>query len=127
MTVCIAGMADVGKSLVLSCDSMISTGAFSGDHIAFKLYPLAAATGIWSAMMCGNDISQVSPVVQEANERLVRIRGDSITADAVGRAFADAYQAVRRTKVQDQLLSPLGLTLERFQAEGAAHFWRHLS
>src|ERR1700728_2840205 len=122
MTVCVAGMADAGKSLVLSCDSMISTGEFSGDHVAFKLYPLAAATGIWSAMMCGDDISHVWPVVQEANERLIRIGWDAITEDSVGRAFAEAYQAVRRMHAQDEVLSPFGVTFEQFRSDGPRIF-----
>jgi len=122
MTVCVAGMADVGKSLVLSCDSMISTGNFSGDHVAFKLYPLATSVGMWSAMICGNDISQVWPVVQAADDRLVEIKPDALTCEAVGRAFADAYQAVRRNYAQNQILSPFDVTIEQFRSEGPRIF-----
>jgi len=122
VTVCVAGMADAGKSLVLSCDSMISTGDFSGDHVAFKLYPLAAATGTWSAMMCGDDITHVWPVIQEANERLIRIGRDSVTEETVGRAFAEAYQSVRRIHAQDEVLSPFGITFEQFRSDGARIF-----
>lgn len=122
MTVCIAGMADVGKSLVLSCDSMISTGDFSGDHVAFKLYPLAAPTGTWSAMMCGDDIAHIWPVIQAANDRLVEIKADSLTSEAVGRAFANAYQYVRRAHAQDQVLSHFDVTIEQFRSNGPSIF-----
>lgn len=122
MTVCVAGMAEAGKSLVLSCDSMISTGDFSGDHVAFKLYPLAAPTGVWSAMMCGDDISHVWPVIQAANDRLIAIQADLLTSEAVGRAFAGAYQAVRRAYAQDQVLSSFDITIEQFRADGPRIF-----
>lgn len=121
MTVCIAGMANVGKSIVLACDSMISTGEVSGDQVAFKLYPLAAPA-VWWAMIAGDEITQVWPVIQEANNRLLAISADSLTSEAVGRAFADSYQWVRRSYAQDRVLSPFGITMEEFRSDGQRIF-----
>lgn len=122
MTVCIAGLADVGKSIVISCDSMISTSEFAGDRVAFKMYPLAAPIGIWEAMIAGNEISQVVPVIDRANSLLLALHPDSINAEGVGRAFADAYQSIRREYAQDQVLSPFGVTMAEFRSDGPRIF-----
>jgi hypothetical protein len=122
MTVCIAAMADVGKSIVIACDSMISTGEVSGDRVAFKIYPLGTNEKVWVAMMAGDDISQVSPVIQEANSRLLGIQANQLTTEAVGNEFVAAYQSVRRKYAQDQILSPFGITMEDFRNNGLQIF-----
>jgi hypothetical protein len=116
MTVCIAAMADTGKSMVLICDGMITAGAeFSGDAIADKLYPLSDRFQWW-AMISGDDITRVVPVIDLAIEKLVSIPQAKNTVQEVERAVVSAYQEVRLQRCEDCVLSPIGMTLHEYKS-----------
>jgi hypothetical protein len=115
MTVCIAALADVGKSLVLVCDRMITSGSdFIGDAIASKLFPLSDRYQWW-AMISGEDITRVVPVLELAVEKLVALPQPQNTCREVERAVVSAYQEIRLQKCEDEVLSPIGMTLEEFK------------
>ena len=107
MTVCIAALADCGKSLALVCDSMISLDGLTGDRAAFKICPLTTPAQWW-AMIAG-DVSHVVPIVEAASANLLNLTDAANTRETVERAVVSAYQKVRRQLVEDAILSPLGL------------------
>jgi hypothetical protein len=111
MTVCIAALADVGKSLVMACDSMLSTIEFSGDKVAFKLYPLSDRFHWW-AMIAADDLSHVVPIIDAATLRLLDLSDANNTVAHTERAVVAAYQDVRTQYAQDFILVPIGLTMQ---------------
>jgi len=111
MTVCIATLADVGKSLVMVCDAMLSGIDFSGDRVAYKLYPLTEA---WWVMVAGDDITHIVPVIEEVTLRLAVLTAATNTLAYVERVVVESYQKVRMQHAGDLVLAPIGVTLERF-------------
>lgn len=115
MTVCIAALADVGKSLVLACDSMLSGESFSGDHTALKMYPLTAPFQWW-AMVAG-DVSHAVPIIESAVLGLFGLSDSTNTRETVERAVVSAYQGVRRQLAEDLVLTPIGANWGSVQGE----------
>jgi 20S proteasome alpha/beta subunit len=113
MTVCVAALADVGKSIVLACDSMLSGGEFSGDKVAHKLYPLSGQFH-WCAMAAGDDITHIAPVIDGAVLGLLGLTDVTNTAENVERTVVAAYQNVRIRHAEDMVLAPIGMTMESF-------------
>jgi hypothetical protein len=111
VTVCIAALADVGKSLILACDSMLSTGEFSGDKIALKLYPLTDRFQWW-AMISADDIGHIVSVIDAATLKLLDLSDSNNTVTHVERAVVAAYQGVRAQYAEDLVLVPIGLTTQ---------------
>lgn|ERR1035438_1372909 len=113
MTVCIAALANVGKSLVLACDSRLSAESFSGDNTAIKMYGLTSPFQWW-AMVAG-DVSHAIPVIEAATLRLLALTDATNTRETVERAVVSAYQGVRRQLAEDSVLTPLGFDWEYLQ------------
>jgi len=120
MTVCIAALADLGKSLVLVCDSRLSAGEVSGDRAANKMFPLSDQFQWW-AMVSANDITQVPSVLDAVVHSLFRVSDSTNTAAIVERCVLEAYMAIRMRYAADLVLSPIGFTVERFLANSERH------
>jgi 20S proteasome alpha/beta subunit len=115
MTVCIAALADVGKSVVMACDTMLSGSDFSGDKVAFKLYPLSDRFHWW-AMVSGDDITHIVPIIEAATLNLLGLSGSSNDRATVERAVVAAYQDVRTRYAEDLVLAPIGMTMETWRS-----------
>jgi hypothetical protein len=120
MTVCIAALADLGKSLVMVCDSMLSSGDFSGDRIANKMYPLSDCFQWW-ALVAASDVTRIPSLVDAVIRRLLSLSDSTNTVETVERAAVEAYQSVRTRYAADLVLSPIGLTMEQFVNRGEWH------
>lgn len=114
MTVCIAALADAGKSLVLVSDSMLSTVEVSGDKIANKYFPLSDRYQWW-AMIAAEDVTHVMPIIEAALPLLLRMTDETNTCDYVERTMIAAYKYVRLRYAEDLVLAPIGLTLDELK------------
>jgi hypothetical protein len=114
MTVCIA-MNCIGaeqQSMIFACDSMISTSDMSSDLMAFKSRGIGMS---WLTLFAGNDISCITPILREVG---VHLRMNADTLDNVQMAFIRAIQSQLRNKAENEILFPLGYTLEEFKQTG---------
>lgn len=112
MTIGIAAYCAHDSVIVMACDMMISTGDMSADITGIKSRAIARH---WLALFAGNDISSVVPLIKEVNGIL---KGEPDTLENVGQAFTNAFQTQLRQKNENEILRPLGYTLERFQEVG---------
>lgn len=113
MTVCIAALADLGKSLVMACDSRLSTEKVFGDKAAQKMFPLSNEFQWW-AMFAGDDITQIPILYNAMLHSLFRVSDATNTAEFVSRCAMEAYRFVRLRRAVDLVLSPTGFTLQQF-------------
>jgi hypothetical protein len=113
MTVCIAALADDGRSLVMTCDSMLSSESFSADHTAVKMHVLTAPFPWW--IMAAGDVSHTIPVIELAGLKLLAMTETTNTREFVERAVVSAYQGVYRQVAEDVVLTPLGFDWEYLQ------------
>lgn len=120
MTVCIAALADVGKSLAMACDSMLSSAELSGDRVAYKLYPLSDRFQ-WSAMVAADDLTHVVPVIEAAILALIGLSDSTNNLTEIERAVVTAYQGVRMQYAEDSVLSPIGMTMESIRQNPVGH------
>jgi hypothetical protein len=111
MTVCIAALADVGKSLVLVCDSMLSTEQFSGDRTAGKLFPIGQS---WWAMIAASSLGHVAPIIEAATLLLSRLPDEENTLEAVSHCVTIAYRSQWARHAESVVLFPVGLTWKTF-------------
>jgi len=116
MTVCIAALADLGRSMVMACDSMLSAGEYTGDAIADKMYPLSSQFQWW-AMVSGGGVIHMPTVISAIVHKLFSLSVSTNTAENVQRWVAEAYQDVRSRHAEDMILSPLKITLEDFKSK----------
>ena len=127
MTVCTAALGDLGKSLVLACDSMLSIPDASGDRVAFKLYPLTDRYQWW-VMIAADDVTHIVPIIEAAVLGMLNLTDETNTRENVERIFVAAYQKIRLRYAEDLILSPLGVTFDQFidSAEWQARFTEDL-
>ncbi len=110
---CIAAMADLGKSLALACDGMLSSTDFSGDAVAYKVHPLSTKFH-WMAMFAGDNLTHIMPVISRIQIAFTSLTEDSNRAELIKRVAQAAYQTERMQFAQDLVLAPLGMNLEGF-------------
>jgi hypothetical protein len=125
MTVCIAALCFSENYMVFTSDTMITTADTSSDFASIKSRGVGTA---WMAMFAGNDITSVGLILAEV-DRLVAQDEDSVAN--VQRAFTVAFQSELRKKSENEILQPLGYTLQEFKEMGLAqlgteHFSRLL-
>jgi hypothetical protein len=119
MTVCLAALANSGKSLVLACDSMLSAESFSSDRIADKMFVLTTPYQWWA--MYAGDVVNVVPVIELAVKRLLNLSPATNTREIVEREILAAYQTVRGQLAADSVLSPVGLTWQAILQNAELH------
>jgi hypothetical protein len=107
MTVCIAAIAESGKSIISVTDQMLGAGVMTAD-LPMMLKGKRIAQN-WTASFAGNDVSVVPPIMRKVEERL-----DGDDASEVGRVFASVYQEERARVAEETILSPLGLDMKSF-------------
>lgn len=108
MTICIAAFCHASKSLILACDSMVTTSDMSADPGAVKILPVSSQ---WMTMFAGNDISVVTPIMHRMDNVLLS------SLDDVSGAFRVSFAAELMLRAQDVLM-PLGFTVEEFKEHG---------
>lgn len=113
MTVCIAAHNFLSKSVICATDSMISIGDMSADASARKWF---AFGNHWVAMYAGNDISCATPIRGRIRKRIEDRNKESM--DDVVEAFVLAYQEELKVKTENEILGPIGYTLQGFKSNG---------
>jgi hypothetical protein len=114
MTVCIAVACDEHTStpkLLMVPDTHLTIGVTSADVL--KARSLAKT---WSTMMAGDDVTYAEDVVSGA--RTILESKPSHELKDVALAMAKAYQAVRRSQIEEQHLSSYDLDMASFLAKG---------
>jgi hypothetical protein len=112
MTVCVCSHCSQSNTLLFASDSMISTTDMSSDNMAFKFRGIG---GHWIAMFAGNDISSITPILRDVMAYLA-LRPD--TLDNVQAAFITSFQRLLTDKAENEVLRPLGYTMEEFKQAG---------
>jgi hypothetical protein len=125
MTVCIAAMANNGNGpdddyIVTACDSMLSfgDGTLTADNLAQKRNFIARN---WSVMISG-DVSEASLVIDGIREHARASSGDDFwkkefkSTDITDFAVC-AYKKRLNQKIQNEVLTPYGLTLGQFDIQ----------
>jgi hypothetical protein len=114
MTVCIAAQCFPQKCLVLASDMMVTTVDMSSDAASVKSRGIGKK---WMVLFAGNDISSVDPIVTEVREQC-RLSTYKDTIPEVRDAFIKAFQTQLRLKSENEVLKPIGYSLEEFKKSG---------
>lgn len=120
LSVCLASVADRGRSIVVSTDQMISLDSVSLDHTVVKGDFLGVA---WFAMWAGDDIAPIPSIISRTKKILVDDgRPKSWSRDEVAAALAQAYQDETLARAVTEYLSPLGIDMPTFLSKGPEIF-----
>lgn len=120
MTVCIASLAEVNRTIVVATDQMASMATISIDHAMVK----ADFIGSWFAMWSGDDITPIPTILARAREILEEHGRPSFewTAAQAGDALSRAYQEETRRRAVAEFLTPFDLDMPKFLSDGAHIF-----
>ena len=114
MTVCISAHCFKENTLVLASDSMVSTGDMSSE----TLVKIRGLTRHWITHFAGNDVSVVELIFREVKKNIA-LAGQE-TTEAIVNAFIQAIQSQLTSRAENEVLLPLGYTLQEFKASGLA-------
>ena len=116
MTVCIAALADKGKSLVLATDTMITMPGLSYEFEKSNLYKMYELTEKEIFVLTAGSALDANLIITETERILAKQKIDNkeLSFDYIVDVFRKVYQDIRRTKVIQTLLEPRGLTLESY-------------
>lgn len=117
MTICIAALADGGKSLILAADQMITANIpisyqFETDDIA-KIYPL---TDTASVLMAGN-VLYAHEILENARRQVTAAdikQNEPQTIEQITEILRVEYQNYRRNLVVKKFIEPRGLNLQAY-------------
>jgi 20S proteasome alpha/beta subunit len=112
VTVCVAGLCDGGKGIILVADKMIGMGMIEAEPEIKKIIQIHRN---WWVLIAGNDIAPVFDILDTARSSLQRRRSDVATVMA---ALEGSYQQKRLHDAESVHLKTIGWTLERFNREG---------
>jgi 20S proteasome alpha/beta subunit len=115
MTICITAICEApgDEAIITACDKMVSMGGYvSGEKNVRKIDPILYN---WTLMFAANDISPSTPVVNEILGYLTP-RTLHEVADIVKRA----YKNQRNRQIEDDILQPVGFSLNSFLSDGKA-------
>ena len=115
VTICIAAMTMKGslEYMVSTCDSMLSFGGgtLTADGLAYKRQSLSRD---WNVMIAG-DVSEASIIVDKARDQSMAsievFRDKRFAANEIRQLVVEAYRARVNERIQNEILSPYGLTL----------------
>jgi hypothetical protein len=116
MTLCIAAISRRGDQIVTVSDLMLST-SFTSQEADLKATPLTRSN-LWIVMFAGSPsvrdsvVGAVSAALAKRPETLPEVMG----------AFRTACQQELKVKIEDEILSPLGLDRDRFLRRGRTYF-----
>jgi 20S proteasome alpha/beta subunit len=114
MTVCIVSTCSRENCIVAITDKMLSTSIMSMDDVAVKIKALGRH---WMAMFSGNDISPVVPIFKHVRAMLGP-ESCLETLEDITSAFVTAIRKEITAKVEANVLSGLGWSLEEFRQRG---------
>lgn len=115
MTCCVAALCDKNKSIVLISDKMLGTGMIESEPNITKMVSLHKN---WRAMFAGNDIVQVSPIVDAIRAKLRGITAP--TLKQMTEAVYASYSEERSSQSEAMYLAPRGWTLKQFNSSKAS-------
>jgi 20S proteasome alpha/beta subunit len=112
VTVCIAARCRTGDKkhkycLVTMSDTKLSTGSYSGELATLKLRRISQH---WHCLIAGTFAHHVPLIERVSNE----IGNDVVRYEIVQKAFTGAFIAENKRLVEETILSPFGLTLDKF-------------
>src|SRR5260370_3311564 len=112
MTICVAASV-LDEGIICASDTMLSTDDMQADLRTMKFRSVGSS---WMVMFAGNDISPIMPILELVDEQ---IRTDTEQkASGVAGYFASAYKTELNKKAENEVLGPLGLSLEEFRTRG---------
>ncbi|HEV3243819.1 MAG TPA: hypothetical protein VGZ31_05355 [Chthoniobacterales bacterium] len=117
MTICIAAICRKENMIITATDFMLSSETISSESPAAKI-SLTGHKNRWVVMFSG-DPSINLEVKTEARRKLV---GKEEYAKDLISAFQGAFKDRICRKIEDEILSPFGITREQFLKEGRANF-----
>src|SRR5258708_5039477 len=112
MTVCIAGICNQGKTIVVAADRMVTAGPPMNLEFEHDRSKVSKLTSSCAAMNAGDALL--------AHDILRSVRGglqNEPDVDAVVGLLVEAYTRARQVRIEEQLRA-IGLTLATFLAEG---------
>jgi hypothetical protein len=116
VSVCVASIAEDRNAVVVTTDQMASMTFAGADHVMVKGDFLGLE---WFAMWSGEDITPVPAILARASESLRALpRPHSWSASQVSTALAKAYQDETLHRAVAEYLSPYGLGMTEFLANG---------
>lgn len=118
MTLCVAGFAANRSAIIAVSDRRLTYLDIAADVATVeKAIPIV---GSWVAMFAGNDIGNVTPIIDRARENLASVLGSSgvVRRVDVAREFRAAFRTQLRTLVEERVLAPYGITLQDFRETG---------
>jgi hypothetical protein len=123
MTLCIAAVArsSGGKSYITVSDHMLSNSSMSAEPTLVKTSFIG--TKIRWAVMFAGDTTHAYRIIQRV---INSTAGQTETFAVMESAFEMAFKAELEQKINDELLSPLGITREQFQKTGKKAFGREI-
>lgn len=116
MTVCIAAICDLGRTIIMVADKRIGLGFIEAD-IGFKFSWLCPT---WRLLLAGNDFSAATEISRWATFHLnMKTRKlPEVQSEMVQDALVTAYQQVRTQRIESRYLRPRGWTLAQFKEKG---------
>ena len=113
MTLCIAAIARKEERIVTVSDFMLSTETMSAEPTISKL-AIVGQKIKWVSMFAG-DPTHAWSITDRVRQLLDNKRE---TPEAVIKAFQAAYESELENKINSEVLSPLGMTRDRFLLDG---------
>ena len=118
MTVCISVACDcdratenINPKLILISDTLLSLGLTSVGTLKGR-----ALSKNWDVMFAGDDVTYVEDVIGEA--RKIVAQGTQATGTAASNAMVQAYQAIRRQRIEETYLKTYGWDMAEFLRQG---------
>jgi hypothetical protein len=118
VTICIGAITSE-LDVLLVTDAMFTLwgGAYSTDTQSPKFRPIHRD---WFAMFSGENVNHAIAVLARVNDTIVEsgLEETAFNREQIHKIIREAYQAERRQRATDLLLSPYGLKMEDFLANG---------
>lgn len=119
MTVCIAAVCADGQKVVVASDRMVSAGflALEFEHPNAKMQTLSETC----VGLTAGDALAHTELFRACRVRVQRLQAPGL--ELIANQVKDEFGTLRRTRAEDSILRPRGLTLEMFYQQG---LMRHL-
>jgi hypothetical protein len=112
MTICIAAICDMGRTIILAADTELGIGITSAEFPDGKFHRLYAD---WSIGLSDHVSAATDVIGMTRRQKLV-----SLSVDHVRPAVENAYRAARLVAAEGQYLASRGWTLQEFKDSGSA-------
>ncbi len=112
MTVCVAALADDGKTIVYAADKMIGAGFIETEGGQEKILPLGER---WRVLVSGDDVAPAFEILDRARHKLMS--KPNATYEAASEVMEEAWAEKRLEEAEALYLRPRGMTLDDFKKE----------